>query len=185
MSGEMKLTKRKVWSIYGVAALVLWAAVISAVFPGSGALGAAHRAEAANEASQILIACRNYDAEYGQMPESPENARLIKSLTGNNPRKIPFLMLKASQLNSNGEMIDPWGTPFRITFDSGSKVNVTSAGPDKIFGTADDENPWRTEDFLFELFAWPPWDCADIGGHEFTARETVPERMESAVEDRT
>ena len=41
-------------------------------------------------------------------------------------------------MNPNGEIIDPWKTPYRIIFDTDSKVHIVSAGPDKIFGTPDD-----------------------------------------------
>ena len=39
------------------------------------------------------------------------------------------------------EIIDPWGTPFRITFEDGDQnitIKTESAGPDKTFDTADD-----------------------------------------------
>ena len=134
----MKPAKRKVWTVYGVVALVLGLALLSTIPGGPGNLRAAIRAKAANETNQIQTACLAYYAEYGQMPDSPENSRLIKSLTGDSPRKIQFLVLNPRDLNSKGEMIDPLGTPFRITFDADSTVHVTSAGPDKVFGTADD-----------------------------------------------
>ena len=145
MAEETKPAKRKVWTVYGIVALVLLLALILAIFSGSvilragpAALRAARRAQAANEINQIQTACLGYYTEYAQMPDSPENSRLIKSLTGDSPRKIQFLSLNPRDLNSKGEMIDPWGTPFRITFDADSTVHVTSAGPDKVFGTADD-----------------------------------------------
>ena len=72
------------------------------------------------------------------MPETTDNTRLQKILSGDNPRKIAFLLLKPTDLNSTGEMIDSWGTPFRITYGPESTVHVISAGPDKIFGTTDD-----------------------------------------------
>ena len=89
-------------------------------------------------ASQLKAACLGYMAEYGALPSTSENYRLIKILKTDNPRSITFLNLKPSDLNANGELIDSWGTPYRITFDSDSKVHVVSAGPDKIFGTPDD-----------------------------------------------
>ena len=94
--------------------------------------------KASNYVAQIYTACQAFRTEYGGLPESPENCRLKKILGGDNPRGIEFLFTRPTDLNPNGEMIDPWGTPFRITFDPDSKVHVISAGPDKIFGTADD-----------------------------------------------
>ncbi len=34
-------------------------------------------------------------------------------------------------------VIDPWGTPYRLT-PSGHGYAISSAGPDRVFGTADD-----------------------------------------------
>jgi hypothetical protein len=46
--------------------------------------------------------------------------------------------LEPGDQNPQDEILDPWGIPFRITFDPDSKTHVISAGPDKIFGTPDD-----------------------------------------------
>ncbi|HEY0257142.1 MAG TPA: hypothetical protein VGC39_06855 [Candidatus Methylacidiphilales bacterium] len=98
------------------------------------------RSKAANDITQLQTACLNYYTEYSALPESSENGRLIKILCGDNPRGIVFLVVRPSDLNPRGEMIDPSGTPFRITFESNNKVHMISAGPDKIFGTPDDIN---------------------------------------------
>jgi hypothetical protein len=92
----------------------------------------------ATYAEQISVACETFRMEYGALPETTENYRLKKILCGDNLRKIEFISLKLRDVNVNGEMIDPWGTPFRIMFDDDFKVHVISAGPDKIFGTPDD-----------------------------------------------
>ena len=81
-----------------------------------------------------------YKKEYGVMPPVTSNAQLIKVLMGDNPRKIEFIDMGPGQdeRNASGEMIDPWGTPFQFWVDSNGKFHFRSAGPDKIFGTADD-----------------------------------------------
>jgi hypothetical protein len=99
---------------------------------------AAFRAKVSNTLIQVQTACLAYYTEYGSRPEAKDNAHLVKILEGDNARKIQFLALKSSDMNSNGAMIDPWGTPYQINVDSDSEIHVTSAGPDKIFGTADD-----------------------------------------------
>ncbi len=103
-----------------------------------GPLLMAHRSEASLEMGAITMASKDYAKEYGMLPPASENYRLFAFLSGDNPRKIEFVSLKKSQMNANREMIDPWGTPFRITFVSDSEIHVVSAGPDKIFGTSDD-----------------------------------------------
>lgn len=88
--------------------------------------------------NQIMTACQNYQIEYGALPQASENSRLVAILCGDNPRKIECFAPSRNDLNPNHEVIDFWKTPFRITFRPDSKIEVISAGPDKIFGTQDD-----------------------------------------------
>jgi len=141
----MKITeqpaKKRRWTIYLVRTIFVFfilLVIASLTFTGPYEGLAAHKIRAANQITQIFTASQGYRTEYGELPESSENYRLKKILCGDNQRGIAFLVVKPSDLNPNGEMTDPWGTPFRIIFDSNSKVHVISAGPDKIFGTADD-----------------------------------------------
>jgi len=99
---------------------------------------AAQKSKVAYLEKEIETACAAYKEEYGTLPQTSENYQLIKILQQDNPRKISFLENNSNDFNSNGEIVDPWGTPFRITFDSDSKVHAASAGPDKVFGTPDD-----------------------------------------------
>jgi hypothetical protein len=138
MTDVKKSSKNRVWTICVIAPLILLAALGAVYLLILPALRVAHHDKMADTESQIIIACYAYYAEYGSLPEVSENGRLMKILGGENPRAIGFINLQSGQLNANGEMIDPWRTPFRITFDPDSKVHVISAGPDKIFGTPDD-----------------------------------------------
>ena len=63
---------------------------------------------------------------------------LIKILMGGNRRGIEFLTLKKSDINNEGEMLDAWGTPFRIDMADPQHPKIRSAGPDRKWGTADD-----------------------------------------------
>jgi hypothetical protein len=138
MTESDKPVKKRRWTIYGVCALFIILA-FTLLLPGRGGPGrAAFKAEASEEANQVYIACQSYLTEYRTLPQTSENYRLIKILCGDNPRKMEFISLKPRQVSPNGEDIDPWGTPFRIIFSSGTNVDVISAGPDKIFGTPDD-----------------------------------------------
>ena len=87
---------------------------------------------------QIEAACVAYKAKNGTLPPSSENYRLVQILKQDNPQGTSFMGNSPYSLNANGEIVDPWGTPFRITFGPDSKVHASSAGPDKIFGTPDD-----------------------------------------------
>jgi hypothetical protein len=43
-----------------------------------------------------------------------------------------------SRANSRGEVLDSWKTPYQIEIQAGTNFVVSSAGPDKKFGDADD-----------------------------------------------
>ena len=45
--------------------------------------------------------------------------------------------LLAGVKEHKGSTVDPWGTPYALNCDS-AQITVTSAGPDKTMGTADD-----------------------------------------------
>jgi len=87
---------------------------------------------------RIRSACLNYAVEYNRLPPDSDNKRLTVALTGDNARHIQFLWLTQNETNADGEMIDQWGTPLKVTFYDTSGIQVASAGPDKVFGTSDD-----------------------------------------------
>jgi hypothetical protein len=67
------------------------------------------------------------------------NPEFAKQLGGDNPKHINFISSDAGmRLDANGELVDPWGTPYFFHQISGSDTEVRSAGPDKIMWTADD-----------------------------------------------
>ena len=128
--------KKRFWTIYGV--LVLFIVLAFLVSISGGGRGHASPAAAVIMESQISEACASYRIEYFRPPPTSENYRLMQILKGDNLRKKVFLTLNSQDVSPNGEAIDSWGTPFRITFDYDCNVHVLSAGPDKIFGTPDD-----------------------------------------------
>ena len=132
--------KRRSWTLCVVLVLGIILVLIGDILLGGigNGLKASPRAKASYQIIQICTACQNYVIEYGTLPPTSENYRLIKILSGDNPRGITFITLRPSDLSPDGEIVDPWKTPLRIIFDSDSKVSCISAGPDKIFGTADD-----------------------------------------------
>ncbi len=89
-------------------------------------------------ASMIETACLSYLTEYNRLPPSYDNQKLTAALLGDNSRHIAFISLSKDQLDSDNEMVDRWGTPLRINFQGATGVQVISAGPDRLFNTADD-----------------------------------------------
>jgi len=90
------------------------------------------------ELAQIYTGILAYETEYGGQPETSSNRALVQILEGKNPRNIPFVIFNHWELNSNGEAIDGWGTPIRISFRDSENPLVQSAGPDRLWSTPDD-----------------------------------------------
>ena len=89
----------------------------------------------------VALAVDAYRQEYGQLP-SLVNQNLVKELAGQNAKQSLFLELHRRELNREGDVVDAWGTPLRfLRLDDGSP-QIISAGPDKVFGTADNIK-WR------------------------------------------
>jgi len=83
-------------------------------------------------------ALRQYGEMFGGNPVGT-NPEITSQLTGNNPRHINFLTPRPGiRINENGELLDPWGTPYFFHQLSASDTEVRSAGPDKILWTSDD-----------------------------------------------
>jgi len=71
------------------------------------------------------VEIENYKSEFGSYPTGNYD-QLLKKLSGDDPHKIESLR------------VDPWGTPFAINFLSTNSFLISSAGPNKKFGDADD-----------------------------------------------
>jgi len=67
-----------------------------------------------------------------------DNAEITAALTGKNQLHVAFLAPDHPAINAHGELCDRWGTPFFFHQQSGWKMEIVSAGPDRIRGTADD-----------------------------------------------
>jgi hypothetical protein len=83
---------------------------------------------------------RMIDSYHTLMGENPvgTNAEIMRALMGHNPHQAMLGPPEGQSLNSNGELVDPWGTPYFFHQLSGNHMEIHSAGPDKIMGTADD-----------------------------------------------
>lgn len=83
-------------------------------------------------------AIHQYGEMFGGNPVG-NNQEIASQLGGKNPRHINFVTAEAGMsVNGNGELVDPWGTPYFFHQISGSDTEIHSAGPDKIMWTADD-----------------------------------------------
>jgi hypothetical protein len=83
-------------------------------------------------------AVRQFGEKFGGNPVGT-NPEITEQLTGHNPKHLSFISAEAGlRLNANGELIDPWGTPFFFHQLSGREMEIHSAGPDRVMWTADD-----------------------------------------------
>lgn len=83
-------------------------------------------------------AIRQYGEMFGGNPVG-DNQEITSELSGKNPRHINFITAEAGmRINADGELVDPWGTPYFFHQLSGSDTEVHSAGPDRVMWTSDD-----------------------------------------------
>ncbi len=66
------------------------------------------------------------------------NAEIMKQMMGGNSHQATLGPPEGLPLNAQGELVDPWGTPYFFHQLSRDKMEVRSAGPDKVMWTADD-----------------------------------------------
>ena len=100
---------------------------------GPGALSQAAQSD--------VVRVRHMIADYHTlMGENPvgTNAEIMKQMTGGNARQATLGPPDGTSLNAQGELIDPWGTPYFFHQLNRDKMEIRSAGPDKVMWTADD-----------------------------------------------
>ncbi len=102
--------------------------------------GKAQPQEYSNLAPDVVLdnvrhAIRDYGAMFGGNPVGV-NSEITSRLNGNNSKQANFIRPEAGlRLNTLGELVDPWGTPY---FFHQLSMQIRSAGPDKTMWTADD-----------------------------------------------
>ena len=91
------------------------------------------------DVDNLFYALQQYKERIGSYPVG-SNAEVARALMGNNSKNLMILVGRKKDLNTKGELIDPWGMPLRIYF-SGEGVLVRSAGPNKRFDDRTVRNP--------------------------------------------
>lgn len=89
-----------------------------------------------SEMSSFLRAIESYQMVFDSPPVGTVS-NVMRSLFGDNQRRMQFLSLNARSINPKGEFVDSWGNPYQIGISS-SNVSIQSAGPNCLFGDKDD-----------------------------------------------
>lgn len=66
------------------------------------------------------------------------NVEITNALLGKNQKKIALLPQSHPRINSQGELVDQWNTPYQFHLQSLQQMSVRSAGPDRELFTEDD-----------------------------------------------
>jgi hypothetical protein len=86
----------------------------------------------------VSRAIRQYGEMFGGNPVGT-NLEITRALAGDNPKQVNFLNPDDGlRVNADGELVDPWGTPYFFHQLSGTEMEIHSAGPDKKMWTDDD-----------------------------------------------
>lgn len=92
--------------------------------------------EAAADVQRITRVLRDYRTIAGDNPVG-SNTEIMQALSGDNVKQAKILPPDMS-LNSNGELVDRWGTPYFFHQLSRTSMEVRSAGSDRRMWTSDD-----------------------------------------------
>jgi len=85
--------------------------------------------------NQLFLAYRS--ATHGLDPVG-ENAEVTAALRGKNRLGFAFIPAGCPAVNARGELCDRWGTPYFFHALAGNRMEIRSAGPDRVMWTADD-----------------------------------------------
>ena len=132
---EYNLKQSIVIVIVGLA--LLWVCLYYFVFPFLVGGGPAKVPRARSDESQLDASIEEYKSAFGDYPTG-KNASVVRVLVRDNPKKLRLFNLGTNSTNTNGELIDPWKTPYKIVFDGTNCFTIFSAGPNQTFGDADD-----------------------------------------------
>jgi type II secretory pathway pseudopilin PulG len=101
---------------------------------------------AKRDVTVLAEALRGFVHENGCPPTGSraQIAALLRgeSVGGQNPKKLDYVVASMSEMNAEGEFVDPWGTPYRL---SASNARAYSCGPNRRDedGNGDDICSWK------------------------------------------
>ena len=147
------------------------ALLVGLLFPAvQSALRKAEAAKAKSTLLSVATALKAYDREYSGWPSgvssTPRN--MTTNLFGN-PRGIVFLDVAIKDIDSSGNILDPWKNPYRVAFDPtgansipnpftavaiSADVIVWSRGPDGMSSDSTDPNGGTSANDTDNIVSW-------------------------------
>lgn len=112
-------------------------AVTAAALPTQGPSGPQTPGAAMAEALKVHRMIVDYHTLMGENPVGT-NAEIMHAMMGGNPHEAQLGPPEGQALNGKGELVDPWGNPYFFHQLSRHHMEIHSAGPDRVMGTADD-----------------------------------------------
>ncbi|HYF36339.1 MAG TPA: hypothetical protein VD994_13675 [Prosthecobacter sp.] len=91
-----------------------------------------------DDVQSVINLLQEFRRSFGAMPVGELNDEIVRRLQGENPQGIALLPKTHPSINSDGELVDRWGTPYRFHPESSWHMTIRSAGPDRKMWTADD-----------------------------------------------
>ena len=88
--------------------------------------------------SHILLLLSQYRRHLGTGNPVGDNAEVTAALLGRNAKGIAYLPASGSFMDSQGRLLDRWGTPYFFHAITGQRMQIHSAGPDRKLHTTDD-----------------------------------------------
>lgn len=76
------------------------------------------------------------------------NEEFAAALMGQNAAKEVFLKAPHACLNEKGQLVDRWGSPLFFHVRDRSRIDIRSAGPDRVMWTADDLQRQHEGEFM-------------------------------------
>ena len=94
--------------------------------------------KAEDEARRLESAVYVYFLDHGHKFPDGNNREIMKVLVGADENSAFLPKNTILSIDSRGEVVDPWGTPYHFSLIPDKELRVISAGPDKVLGTNDD-----------------------------------------------
>ncbi len=95
------------------------------------------------DADSLILGLQQYKEFVGGYPAG-SLVDISKALTGQTDKKVLILVMRKSELNTKGEVVDAWGTPIQVFFSQNS-ILIRSAGPNRVF---EDSKNTRSDDLF-------------------------------------